>query len=91
MKLYALGDLHVGFEANRLALDSLDRHQDDWLVLGGAADRPRRGGPQRADLVPPDVEAGLVELADAAAGKERGARLRQARQTCVPRCVVALT
>ena len=35
MKLFALSDLHVGFEANRRALDSLDHHPDDWLVLAG--------------------------------------------------------
>jgi hypothetical protein len=35
MKLYALSDLHVGMEANRRALESLERHPDDWLVLGG--------------------------------------------------------
>jgi len=35
MKLYALSDLHVGFEANRRALDSLAQHEDDWLVLAG--------------------------------------------------------
>ena len=35
MKLYALSDLHVGFEENRQALDSLADHPDDWLVLAG--------------------------------------------------------
>ncbi|HWM88101.1 MAG TPA: metallophosphoesterase [Kofleriaceae bacterium] len=35
MKLLALSDLHVGFEANRRALDSLADHRDDWLVLAG--------------------------------------------------------
>ena len=35
MKLYALSDLHVGFEANFRALDSLAEHREDWLVLGG--------------------------------------------------------
>jgi 3',5'-cyclic AMP phosphodiesterase CpdA len=35
VKLYALSDLHVGFEMNRRALDSLERHDDDWLILGG--------------------------------------------------------
>jgi predicted phosphodiesterase len=35
MKLLALSDLHVGFDANRRALDSLRDHPDDWLILGG--------------------------------------------------------
>lgn len=35
VKLYALGDLHVGFEANRRALDSLGDHRNDWLLLAG--------------------------------------------------------
>jgi 3',5'-cyclic AMP phosphodiesterase CpdA len=35
VKLYALSDLHVGFEQNRLAIDSLGWHPDDWLVLAG--------------------------------------------------------
>jgi hypothetical protein len=35
VKLYALSDLHVGFEENRRALDSLADHRDDWLVLAG--------------------------------------------------------
>ena len=35
MKLYALSDLHVGFEPNRAALESLAAHPEDWLILGG--------------------------------------------------------
>jgi 3',5'-cyclic AMP phosphodiesterase CpdA len=35
MKLYALSDLHVGFEANRRALATLAEHPDDWLILAG--------------------------------------------------------
>jgi 3',5'-cyclic AMP phosphodiesterase CpdA len=35
VKLYALSDLHVGFEANRRALDTLAAHPDDWLILAG--------------------------------------------------------
>ena len=35
MKLYALSDLHLGFEENREALDTLGSHPDDWLILGG--------------------------------------------------------
>ena len=35
MKLYAISDLHVGFEANRDALASIRPHRDDWLILGG--------------------------------------------------------
>ena len=35
MKLYALSDLHVGFRENREALQTLERHPDDWLILGG--------------------------------------------------------
>jgi 3',5'-cyclic AMP phosphodiesterase CpdA len=35
MKLYALSDLHVGFDVNRRALDTLRDHPDDWLILAG--------------------------------------------------------
>ena len=35
MKLYAISDLHVGFEINRKALASISDHPRDWLVLGG--------------------------------------------------------
>jgi hypothetical protein len=35
MKLYALGDLHLGFPANREALDTIRPHPDDWLILAG--------------------------------------------------------
>jgi hypothetical protein len=35
MKLWAMSDLHVGFEANRRALHTLRNHPDDWLVLAG--------------------------------------------------------
>lgn len=35
MKLFAMSDLHVGFDINRRALDTLERHPDDWLILGG--------------------------------------------------------
>jgi 3',5'-cyclic AMP phosphodiesterase CpdA len=35
VKLYALSDLHVGFEANRRALSSLASHEEDWLILAG--------------------------------------------------------
>ncbi len=35
MKLYAISDLHIGFEANRKALEKLTDHADDWLIVGG--------------------------------------------------------
>ncbi len=35
MKLLALSDLHVGFEENREALETLGAHPDDGLILGG--------------------------------------------------------
>lgn len=35
MKLFAMSDLHVGFEVNRRALASLGDHPEDWLLLGG--------------------------------------------------------
>lgn len=35
VKLYAISDLHVGFEANRKAWATLGPHPDDWLILGG--------------------------------------------------------
>lgn len=35
MKLYAISDLHVGFEANRLLWATLRDHPGDWLILAG--------------------------------------------------------
>jgi len=35
MKLYAISDLHVGFEANRQLWATLAPHPDDWLILAG--------------------------------------------------------
>lgn len=35
MTLWAISDLHVGFEANRRALEALPDFGDDWLLLGG--------------------------------------------------------
>lgn len=35
MRLWAISDVHVGFEANRLAIDALGDHGDDWLILAG--------------------------------------------------------
>src|ERR1043165_3459168 len=35
MKLYAISDLHLGYEANRQALESIASHPDDWLILAG--------------------------------------------------------
>lgn len=35
MRLWAISDLHVGFDANRRAVDALPDHGDDWLLLGG--------------------------------------------------------
>lgn len=35
MKLYAISDLHVGFDANRLLWQALGSHPADWLILAG--------------------------------------------------------
>lgn len=35
MKLYAISDLHVGYEANRHYWQSLLPHPEDWLILAG--------------------------------------------------------
>ena len=35
MKLYALSDVHLDHEINRLALESLAPHPEDWLILAG--------------------------------------------------------
>ena len=35
MKLYAISDLHLGYKANRQALEQLPAHPEDWLILGG--------------------------------------------------------
>lgn len=35
MRLWGLSDLHVGFEANRRAVEAMTDHGDDWLILAG--------------------------------------------------------
>ncbi|HEX7838394.1 MAG TPA: metallophosphoesterase [Kofleriaceae bacterium] len=35
MKLYAISDIHVGYEANRALWATLPEHPDDWLILAG--------------------------------------------------------
>lgn len=35
MTLWALSDLHIGYETNRRAIESLPDFGDDWLLLGG--------------------------------------------------------
>jgi 3',5'-cyclic AMP phosphodiesterase CpdA len=35
MKLYAIGDLHLGYEANRHALQKIPAYPDDWLIIAG--------------------------------------------------------
>ena len=35
MKLYAISDLHLRYEANREALHGVPAHPDDWLILAG--------------------------------------------------------
>lgn len=35
MTLWAISDLHVGFEVNRRAVEALPDFGDDWLLLGG--------------------------------------------------------
>jgi len=35
MKLFAISDLHIGHPANRKALDALQNHGDDWLIVAG--------------------------------------------------------
>jgi 3',5'-cyclic AMP phosphodiesterase CpdA len=35
MKLYAISDLHLGYEANRRTLSQIAPHPGDWLILAG--------------------------------------------------------
>ena len=35
MKLFAISDLHVGYEENRRAVQAMPAHPDDWLMLAG--------------------------------------------------------
>jgi 3',5'-cyclic AMP phosphodiesterase CpdA len=35
VKLYAISDLHLGHDQNRLALAALPAHPEDWLILAG--------------------------------------------------------
>ena len=41
MKLWATSDLHVGYKENRAAVEALEAHPDDWLIVAGdAGDTP---------------------------------------------------
>jgi len=41
VKLWAIGDLHVGFRENREGLEALGAYPDDWLIVAGdAGDTP---------------------------------------------------
>lgn len=41
MKLWAIADLHVGYEVNRAALERVGEYPDDWLIVAGdAGDTP---------------------------------------------------
>ena len=35
MKLYAISDLHIGYQQNRQALEKLPAFPQDWLILAG--------------------------------------------------------
>ena len=35
MKLWAISDLHVGYEENRHAVEALPSYPDDWLIIAG--------------------------------------------------------
>lgn len=35
MRCWAISDLHLGYKANREALDRMDAYPQDWLILGG--------------------------------------------------------
>ena len=35
MNLWAISDLHVGYEENRQAVQDLEGHADDWLIVAG--------------------------------------------------------
>lgn len=35
MKLYAISDLHIGYEENRRALEAMPPKEDDWLIVAG--------------------------------------------------------
>ena len=35
MKLLAISDIHLGSALNQKALQSLDAHPEDWLILAG--------------------------------------------------------
>jgi 3',5'-cyclic AMP phosphodiesterase CpdA len=35
VNLWAISDLHVGYEENRRAVEALEPHEDDWLIIAG--------------------------------------------------------
>ena len=53
MRLFALSDVHVEHEANRVALAALPAHPDDWLVLGGDVSDTVRGLAWALDVLGP--------------------------------------
>lgn len=35
MKIWAISDLHLAYDANKAAFETLEQHPNDWLILGG--------------------------------------------------------
>jgi 3',5'-cyclic AMP phosphodiesterase CpdA len=53
MKLFAISDLHVGYDANRLAVAELPAHPNDWLIIAGdTGERPSQLEWVLSELVP---------------------------------------
>lgn len=53
MKLWAISDLHIGYDANRLAVAQLPPHPDDWLIIAGdTGERPAQLDWVLAQLTP---------------------------------------
>lgn len=53
MKLWAISDLHIGYDANRAAVAALPAHSDDWLILAGdTGERPSQLDWVLTQLVP---------------------------------------
>jgi predicted phosphodiesterase len=78
MKLYAISDLHVGFEKNRAALDGIRARPDDWLILAGDVGETERHLALTLDALQPRFKKliwcpGNHELWTIGANEARGA------------------
>ncbi len=79
MKLWAISDLHIGYEENRRAVQALPAHPDDWLIIAGdTGESPDASGFRAAHAAPAfratDLDTGQSRSVDAHHLAERATR-----------------